>query len=244
MPTAQPAHLVGDADTATGPFFFSCEHASNALGPWVAPPADAPLVADHWGWDPGAAAVCEGLAALTHSPAVLSGFSRLLADPNRPLDSDGLMVTACAGQPVQLNQRLTAAERQRRIDSLWQPYHDALGAALARRVARGPVVLVGIHSFTPVFADEARDMHVGVLCTDDGGRAARLAQALAMRGVPAVVNAPYSGHDGYMYAAHRHGAAAGVPALMIELRQDQIADAAGVDDMVAHLRATLPVILD
>ena len=36
-------------------------------------------------------------------------------------------------------------------------------------------------------------------------------------------NAPYSGKDGLIYSAARHGNAAGIPYLEIELRQDLIA---------------------
>ncbi|MCA9547614.1 MAG: N-formylglutamate amidohydrolase, partial [Myxococcales bacterium] len=194
-------------------------------------------------WDPVAAGVCRILVQALDGPAVLAGFSRLLIDPNRPLSSDTLIRPDCDGLPVSFNQGLSDGARQARIDRFYRPYHARAIAVLQARRARGPVLLVGIHSFTPSLRGEARPMDFGVLCTDDGARAAALCQALAADGWRAQVNAPYSGHDGFMHAGDTHAAAAGdVPVLMIEIRQDHLREGAGVARMAQALARALPAV--
>ncbi|MEZ4473133.1 MAG: N-formylglutamate amidohydrolase [bacterium] len=229
---------------APGPFLFSCEHASNHLHGVAATPADRALLDDHWGYDPGAAALTEALVARTASEAILSDFSRLLIDPNRPLTSDTLIVATCAGQPVSFNQGLTDAARQRRIDALYTPYHQALDAAVAARAARPePVYLVSIHSFTPVFGADARPMHIGVLFDDHEADARALAAALARDGTPVALNAPYSGRGGLIFAIEQAGRAHGRPHLELEIRQDLLRTPAAVAAMADRIAAALGVLL-
>ena len=144
-------------------------------------------------------------------------------------------VAVCEECPLERNVK--------HIDRFYRPYHARAIAVLQARRARGPVLLVGIHSFTPSLRGEARPMDFGVLCTDDGARAAALCQALAADGWRAQVNAPYSGHDGFMHAGDTHAAAAGdVPVLMIEIRQDHLREGAGVARMAQALARALPAV--
>ncbi|MCA9524899.1 MAG: N-formylglutamate amidohydrolase [Myxococcales bacterium] len=233
MPRAPVRHLG-----TPGRFLFSCEHASNHLQGVAATPADRALLDDHWGYDPGAAALTEALVARTASEAILSDFSRLLIDPNRPLTSDTLIVAACAGQPVSFNQGLTAAARQHRVDALYTPYHQALDAAVAARAGE-PVYLVSIHSFTPVFGDDVRPMHIGVLFDDHEADARALAAALARDGTPVALNAPYSGRGGLIFAIEQAGRAHGRPHLELEIRQDLLRTPAAVAAMADRIAAAL-----
>ena len=85
-----------------------------------------------------------------------------------------------------------------------------------------PVRLCSIHSFTPMYLGRARPMEVGVLFDAHDEHAWRLEGALAEQGFEAVLNAPYSGHDGLIYAAQRHGRAHDLVYLELEVRQDLI----------------------
>src|SRR5690606_18998130 len=70
---------------------LTCEHASERLpSPYAWPTGDARLVGTHWAFDLGIAPFARALAAELGAPAVLSRFSRLLVDPNRPLDAPTL----------------------------------------------------------------------------------------------------------------------------------------------------------
>ena len=85
MTKVPPAFEIVNPQGASG-YVLTCEHASNfmpeeyqglGLGP-----AD---LARHIAWDIGAADTARKLAIALDAPLVLSGYSRLLIDCNRPL---------------------------------------------------------------------------------------------------------------------------------------------------------------
>ena len=81
-----------------GTAFLVCDHASNRvprlLGNLGLEPAQ---LADHIGWDPGAAEVARRLSGHLDAPLVLSGYSRLAVDCNRPLDGPESITEQSAG---------------------------------------------------------------------------------------------------------------------------------------------------
>jgi predicted N-formylglutamate amidohydrolase len=217
---------------------FTCEHASNELPEWTLDPQDAPLVADHWGWDIGAADLTRALVELTGSCAVLSRFSRLVCDPNRDPGEPSFILAEIDGQVLALNARVDAAERLRRQQRYFDPYHDAIDHAIDARKRVGTAVhLCSIHSFTPVYLGRRRAMEIGVLFDDHDAHAWRLQGALAEQGFETALNAPYSGRDGLTYAARRHGRKSELVYLELEVRQDLIdtpQKAGAVADRVAR----------
>jgi predicted N-formylglutamate amidohydrolase len=90
--------------------------------------------------------------------------------------------------------------------------------------ARRPTVLLSIHSFTPVLDGRPRPWHVGVSHWRDRRLAALLLGALARDGDLTVGdNEPYPIEDAIDYTIPAHGEGRGLPAAMIELRQDGVA---------------------
>jgi predicted N-formylglutamate amidohydrolase len=156
---------------------------------------------------------------LTKAPAVLSRFSRLLIDPNRPLDSDTLFRQNADGRQVHLNQALLGPDRQERIDRFYHPYHAAVDAMVAR--SRGDTVF-SIHTFTDNYEGDARVLELGVLFDDDEEPAHRLIRHLERAGFQVLANEPWSGKDGLAYSPVRHAKEHGRCALEIEARQDLI----------------------
>jgi predicted N-formylglutamate amidohydrolase len=218
----QPYEVVGDP-AAGGPFVFTCEHATHLLPEWTPEPADRLLLEDHWGWDIGAADLTRTLIELTGSCGVLSRFSRLICDPNRDASEESFVVERVDGQPISFNRAVDAADRRRRQHRYADPYHDAIDRTIRARKAVGtPVRLCSIHSFTPLYLGRARPMEVGVLFDAHDEHAWRLGGALAEQGLETVLNAPYSGHEGMMYAAQRHGTAHDIVYVELEVRQDLI----------------------
>jgi predicted N-formylglutamate amidohydrolase len=208
---------------AGGPFLFTCEHATNELPEWEPEPEERALLAAHWGWDIGAADLTRALAELTRSCAVLARFSRLVCDPNRDPAEPSFVVEAVEGRRLAWNRGLDAAERRRRRQRYFDPYHEAIDRALrSRRAVPGEVRLCAVHSFTPVYLGQSRPMEVGVLFDAFDEHAWRLEGALAAEGFAAMLNAPYSGFDGLIYSARRHGRAHGLVYLELEVRQDLI----------------------
>ncbi len=88
-----------------------CDHASNriplSLGTLGLTPAD---LESHIAWDPGAAAVARCLSALLDAPLLLSGYSRLVIDCNRPLANPTSIPDTSAGIDIPGNRALSPCD--------------------------------------------------------------------------------------------------------------------------------------
>lgn len=222
-------------------FLVICDHASNALPPGYGTLGlDAAEFSRHIAYDIGAGAVSRLLAEKLGCPAVLARFSRLLIDLNRGADDPTLVMKLSDGAIIPANravdpfQDVTEFERRRR--QFYEPYHGAVAAALAR--ARGSDVvpaILSIHSFTPVWRGEERPWHVGILWDRDDRLPAPLIEALRLEpGLDVGDNEPYSGElrgD----CLYRHGTRNGLPHVLIEIRQDLVADARGQQEWASRL---------
>ena len=219
-----------------------CDHASNHMPAGLdglgLEPAER---ARHIAWDPGARDVTLGLAERLGAGAVLSTFSRLVIDPNRGEDDPTLVMRLYDGTIVPGNAHISDAEIQRRLDAFHRPYHAALDATINTEIAAGRTpVLVSIHSFTPrLKGGGVRPWHIGVLWDRDG-RVAEPLIARLRREADLVVgdNEPYSGQlpGDCMW---RHGTRRGIAHVLIEIRQDLIAEPRSAADWANRLGAAL-----
>lgn len=228
------------------PLLLVCDHAGKAVPAALRGLGVSPEEMDrHIGWDIGAAAVTEGLARRLDACAVLTVYSRLVVDCNRWPDSPTLMPAISDGTPVPANLDLTETARLLRLEALYQPYHDAIAQERSRITARGQVpVLISIHSFTPQMNGFRRPWHVGVLWNRDGRLALPMLEALRAEGDLTVGdNEPYSARTGTDFTIIHHGEQANLPVLMLEIRQDLIADAVGADAWADRLARLLPGIV-
>jgi len=220
-----PVELVNAAGTAS--VVLACDHAANRMPRRLGSLGlDAARLAEHIAWDPGAADVARRLAAHLNAPLVLSGYSRLVIDCNRPLNSAESIAEQSGGVAVPGNRDLPALERECRIAALFQPYHGAIGRLLDSRIRR-PTLLLSIHSFTPSLNGRSRPWHIGVCYGHDRRFAALLLQALARNSEYIIGdNQPYPIEAEIDYTIPAHGEARGLPSAMIEIRQDEIRTAA------------------
>lgn len=224
--------LAGD-----GPIVLTCEHASESMPHGYAwPDADARLVGTHWAFDPGARELTLELAEVLGAPAVLSCFSRLLADPNRPEGSPTLFRSVAEGAPVMLNADLGEAEKERRIRELYRPYHGAVDTVMGQS---GASIAFSIHTFTPLYEGQKRDIEVGVLFDDAESESVTLCNAIAAAGWDARLNEPYSGKEGLMYCVDHHARVHGLRPIEIEVRQDIAVDPAKRAELVPLIASTL-----
>jgi predicted N-formylglutamate amidohydrolase len=213
-----------------GPFLLACEHASNHLparfGTLGLPAAE---LVRHIAWDPGALPVAERMAALLDAPLVASGISRLVVDCNRPVDAPDLIWEISESTVIPGNAALDREERNRRIELAWRPFHDRLERTIAaRRAAARPTFLVTIHTYTPVWKGVARPWHVGIIHDDDERLSRPLLEGLrAEPGLAVGDNEPYAPKDRVYYTLERHARPLGLPCVMIEIRNDLVADTAG-----------------
>ncbi len=217
--------------SGTSPVLLLCEHAGRAVPASLAGLGlDASEMDKHIAWDIGAAATARRLSDLLDAPLVLQRYSRLVIDTNRPLSAPDCIPEISDGTVVPGNAALDDAARQQRYDEIHRPLHDTVAAMLDARAAAGrPGVLVTIHSYTSVFAGQARPMAAGILYNRDARLAQALDAALTQIAPEAVValNAPYTVDDASDYAIPVHGEQRGIPHVLIELRNDEVADAAG-----------------
>ena len=89
-------------------------------------------------------------------------------------------------------------------------------------------MLIALHSFTPVFKGVARAWHAGVLYNRDPRFAHRLFALLnAEKGLIVGDNEPYTVSDATDYTIPVHAERRGLHHVLIEIRQDLIADEAG-----------------
>jgi len=225
-----------------GPFVIVCDHASNLFPQEYDFLGLSPdLRRAHIAWDPGALPVSYGLSTMLDAPLLWPEASRLIVDCNRDPDAPDLILAESEGRPVPGNRELHEGERIRRLASVHVPYHRAIDAALTRRAAeRRPTAVVAVHSFTPVYLGKSRPWHIGIVFDEDRRLADPMVAALRTdEAITVGVNQPYSPADRVYYTLTRHARPRGLPAVMIEIRNDLIADEAGQQAWAGRLGAIL-----
>lgn len=229
-----------------GPMVLTCDHASHAVPAALdglgLDPAD---LRRHIGWDAGAAELARRLSRRFDAPAVLSGYSRLVIDCNRSPGHPESILAESDGTPVPGNQGLTPQEAKRRAQALFHPYHEAVAGVLDSIGSRGETpAYVALHTFTPNMNGMARPWHFGVLWDHDPRIARPLIEALRRRpGLIVGDNEPYSGRDHGAFSNGHHATPAGLPNAMIEIREDLLADEAGISRCEGILAGVLEEVL-
>jgi predicted N-formylglutamate amidohydrolase len=243
--TGQPTRLLGLEEPraveminpeGTSHAVLVCDHASNrvpkrlhSLG------LERDVLSEHIAWDPGAADVARRLSAHLDAPLVLSGYSRLVIDCNRPLDHAESIAERSAGISIPRNLDLSAAERLSRINALFRPYHGTIAELLDARSHR-PNVLISVHSFAPVLNGELRPWQIGISHGRDRQLATLMLGALRRAGNFTLGdNEPYPIDDDIDYTVPVHGEGRGLPSVMIEIRQDEIRTPVGATAWAARI---------
>lgn len=235
----------------SSPVLLVCDHASNFV-----PESFAALglstedLQRHIAWDPGALGVCRRMMELLDALLVESCISRLVIDCNRPLDAPDLIAPVSETTPIPGNANVSPEERARRITLAYYPYHAAIEDVVSERLRRGQETwLVAIHSFTPVYRGFARPWHIGVIHDDDERLARPMIEGLkSAPGIKVGVNEPYSPADRVYFTLERHARTRGLPCVMIEIRNDEIADERGqykwaelLAGILRQIRPSVPV---
>jgi predicted N-formylglutamate amidohydrolase len=208
----------------SGRWLVTCDHATNRVpedvggGSLGIAPED---MARHIAYDVGALGVARALGELLDSPMIASDFSRLVIDANRGEDDPTLVMKLYDGTIIPANRHVDSAEVERRLATLYRPYHEAYAKLAARRE---DTVILAIHSFTPCLKARApRPWHVGVLYSHLDARLSRaLLDQLAQEPDLCIGdNEPYAGHlpgD----AIDRHALQMQRQNTLIEVRNDLI----------------------
>lgn len=218
---------------AEAPILLVCDHAScrfpkalNNLG------LDPFARRCHLAIDIGAGSLTEKLARHLGVTAVIAQYSRLVVDCNRELMDPGAFLEYGDGILVSGNRNLTQAEKDRRADAIYWPYHHAIDEQVKRLRAIGPPpAFISIHSFTPVLNGVARDVEMGVLWDADSRLSDIFIEDFRAAGYPTGDNEPYSGRAPQDFTIDHHAEEIGLPHVGIEVRQDLIDDISGIDEV-------------
>lgn len=236
-----PAVCILNEDGAS-PYVLVCEHASNFI-----PECYAGLglggadLKRHIAWDIGAEKVARDLSHRLDAPLVIAGYSRLLIDLNRPPRSPTAIPEISESTVIPGNVGLSVEERQARISAYFTPFQTQLSELLDAR--RGETKVIGVHSFTPVYKGVTRPWHAGILYRKAAAFGHALAEALGGPAAHIAENEPYQIDDESDYTVPVHGEARGLDAVLIELRQDLVADDAGCATWALRLAEALKAIM-
>jgi predicted N-formylglutamate amidohydrolase len=239
-----PAVTVVNAGGASS-VVLVCEHASNhiparynGLG---LPQAE---LERHIAWDIGAADLARRLSVLLDAPLFLAGYSRLLIDCNRPLGSSTSIPMRSEDTVIPGNLDLDVQEIARRQAAWFTPFQDCIARHLDARVpASRPSIIIGVHSFTPVFQGVARPWQAGVLYAQAMALGTGLIAQLRAQGDLTVGdNQPYCIEPEHDHTVPVHGDARGIPAVLIEVRQDVLAIPADIAGWAIRLAGALKAV--
>jgi predicted N-formylglutamate amidohydrolase len=249
---ALPKKLLGADDPApvsvhnTGgksAFLLVADHAGNSIPRALDRLGVAAAECErHIAWDIGIAGLGQMLADALDATLIQQNYSRLVIDCNRPLDAASSIPTISENTGIPGNVGLDEINKAARASEIFWPYHGCIEAELDRRRRAGlAAALIALHSFTPVFKGVARPWHAAVLYNRDRRFAHRL-MALLNAEMEFTVgdNAPYSVSDATDYTIPVHAERRGLHHVLIEIRQDLIADESGQREWALRLARLLP----
>ncbi len=215
-----------------------CEHASRMIPEGLGNLGlDEVAAQSHIAWDPGALDVALRLSEALDATLIAQKTSRLIYDCNRPPESGQAVRAESEVFHIPGNTGLSRADLDARTDYIYRPFQKALAEAVK---TRAQTVLVTIHSFTPVYNGQPRAVEVGILHDSDHRLADAMLKAAAKKPkYNAQRNAPYGPEDGVTHTLQEHAVAHGHLNVMIEVRNDLLADSAGVEAVATWLQSLL-----
>lgn len=223
------------------PLLLVCDHASRVFPRALGDLGLDPLARRfHLALDIGAGPLTEKLSESLAATAVLAGYSRLIVDCNRDLLDPGAFLEFGDGIVIPGNRNLQPEQKAARADAFYWPYHRAIDREIKRLAGRGrsPAV-IAIHSFTPVLDGISRPWEFGIMWDADPRIADILIRELGSANFVVGDNEPYSGRSPQDFTIDNHAEAAGLPHVGIEVRQDLIADDAGVAKVAGILHGII-----
>lgn len=206
-----------------------CDHASNRVPRRLQDLGlDKRQLTSHIGWDIGAAALARRLSEQLDAPLVMSRYSRLVIDCNRPPGHSQSIPARVGDIAIPGNRAVSQEQARQRRRELFDPYQQAVAELLDSRRDTA-THLLSIHSFTPSLAGIARPWLLGVCYRRHADWARRWLGALrAQTGERIGDNEPYQIETGIDFTLPEQGESRGIPSVMLEVRQDALADDAGI----------------
>ena len=243
LATGEPAAVTVDNPDGQSSFLLVADHAGNAIPRVLGTLGIAEVErVRHIAWDIGIAEVGRLLADALDAPFIRQNYSRLVIDCNRPPGTPTSITEISEHTLIPGNVGLSEADRKARAREIFWPYHERIEGELDRRRGAGRlVVLISLHSFTPVFKGVARPWHAAVLYNRDPRLANRVKALLnAEKKFTIGDNVPYAVTDATDYTIPVHAERRRLDHVLIEIRQDLIADETGQRAWSGRLARLLP----
>lgn len=212
------------APTQRPEILIICEHAGLAIPKRLNRlgfPADFDLTQQHIAWDIGAARLSRTIADDLGAGLIWQNYSRMVIDCNRrPLSPQSIREES-DHIPIPGNIGLSAAEKQARVDEIFQPYDQLCRREMARPEIR---LVVCIHSFTPEMDGFSRPWHMSFLYRNGEAYARQMAAIIASDAPQLTIgfNEPYQVDDQTDWFVIQHAEPKAVPQVLIEVRNDQL----------------------
>jgi predicted N-formylglutamate amidohydrolase len=239
----EPAPVTVDNVNGKSPFLLVADHAGNLIPRLLGRLgiAEAESVR-HIAWDIGIAGLGRLLADALDATFIRQNYSRLVIDCNRPPGTPASIAEISEHTSIPGNVGLSEADKAARAREIFWPYHDRIEAELDRRRQAGrSAVMISLHSFTPVFKGVARPWHTAVLYNRDPRLAHRLKALLnAEQEFTIGENMPYAVTDATDYTIPVHAERRRLDHVLVEIRQDLIADESGQRAWSERLARLLP----
>lgn len=239
---AWPAAETVNAD-GHAPVLLVCEHASNRMPPEAGDLGCSPEdLARHIAVDIGAAALTRALATRLDARAVLCTTSRLYIDCNRTPGDPDCIPERSDGSVIPGNVGLDAAAKHARMTRVFEPFHHQVAQTLAdlRRV-HPKVLVLPIHTFAASMNGKERP-HAAVIWSH-AWPASTMIDGLRRHCEWVGDNEPYDGREILGHTFGRHATPAGLPHFAIEVRQDFLGEAEGVERWACWLADALSGVL-
>ncbi len=236
-----PVFLIERAQGSSA-FVLTCDHAGRAIPRKLARLSlSEHELSTHVAWDLVVAELGRQLSTRLDAFLIMHNYSRLVIDANRPPDAPDSIPTLCEHTRIAANEGLSSSDARQRFEEVFQPYHQRIRDELdARRARACPSVLVALHSFTPVYMNEGRRWHVGVLYGRDPRLGRLVREGLRSDGTLIVGdNQPYAVSDASDYTIIVHGEQRGLPHVELEIRQDLLASESDVQWWAERLGGVL-----
>lgn len=172
---------------------ITCEHAGN-----VVPASYAHLFTNaardlesHKGWDPGAWDIALHLGTAFKQEPIGIHTTRLLIELNRSLFHPQLF--------SEYSQSLSTVEKENLIRDIYLPYRNRIEEIISK--SPKPILHLSIHSFTPVWNGQIREVDIGLLFDPDRKMESAFCELLKreidnrLAAIQCKFNDPYKGID-------------------------------------------------
>jgi predicted N-formylglutamate amidohydrolase len=232
-----PVSLLNDDGRAS--LLLVCEHATNYIPAQFENLQLADEVLNsHAALDIGALELAENLSHKLDAPLLSTRVSRLVYDCNRALGANGAIPEKSEVFEIPGNQNLTEAESRSRYESYYLPFEIAVSERLAR-YPESPLFIT-VHSFTPVYHGDSREVDIGIVCDQDnrlGARMVELAPELTTHCVR--LNEPYGPGEGVTHTLGFHAVNNGLLNVMIEVKNNLLHSSESRENMAVTLAALI-----